>query len=156
MKGFLQMAARLTVEGFLQMTTRFTVKSFLQMTARLTVKSFLRMAARLTVKEFLQLTAVTVHALFHQQKRGEQTVLLPMSCVNACAAGKCLFQEQHGHQEKCQRPACMHCRRKMNRESARRTRQRKQEQTVSLQAEVCILDNQANMCTHKALHCDQA
>ena len=34
----------------------------------------------------------------------------------------------------------MHCRRKMNRESARRTRQRKQEQTVSLKAEVCACE----------------
>ena len=49
----------------------------------------------------------------------------------------------------------MHCRRKMNRESARRTRQRKQELTVSLKAEVSLLceaDNCWSMCIYMALH----
>ena len=60
--------------------------AYRQAAARLTVKGFLQMAARLTVKGFLQMTGVTVHTLCHQQKRGEQVALLPVSCVDACAA----------------------------------------------------------------------
>lgn len=60
--------------------------TYREVAARLTWKGFHRMVARLSVKGLLKMTGVTVHTLFHQQKRGEQAVLIPISHINACAA----------------------------------------------------------------------
>ena len=59
--------------------------TYREVAARLTVKGFDQMVARLSVKGLLEMTGVTVHTHFHQQKRGEQAVLIPISHINACA-----------------------------------------------------------------------